>query len=426
MTLSKNNSEQNKVIKTNQALIHIEHTISMMEYKLWFICLMTYRNYFEKGSKKDEDGFYYVSRSELSNLLGYRPKKEDLIGMVENLRLQPIRLNFFEKDGQTFDQRFRGMGFISEWDVGDKNLGFKFPQFLEKAIEGDEQARELFVLLNWNIFNSFTGKYEGIIYKLCKDYIGVGKTPKMSVEQFRTYLGLKDTEYKDTWDFNKRCINIPVKLINENELSDINVTVDYLRNGRKIEGLQFSAAYRSKERQPIEIPDFKPNPAFKKAKIYITPEDHSHYLSEFDSESIEKIINRANDYIESLEKKGSAKINIGAIYKKAFSEKWGLDVISKPGTLPGNLPDNNEGKPAVDETAPKVQLKTWDASLDQPLNVVRLNFPELTKEMIIEKVGNNFEKIQVLTHKLFIRCQYYKTSKKPLPALDILIDEVLK
>lgn len=420
MTRSKINSEQNKLVKTNQALIHIEHTISMMEYKLWFICLMTYRNLFEAEVKKDEDGFYYLPRSELSNLLGYRPKKEDLISMMENLRLQPIRLNFFEKDGQAFDHRFRGMGFVSEWDVGDKNVGFKFPQFLEKVIEGDAQARELFVLLNWNIFNSFTGKYEGIIYKLCKDYIGVGKTPKMTVDQFRTYLGLKDNEYKDTWDFNKRCINIPIKSINENELSDINVTVDFLRKGRKIEGLQFSAEYKNREKPLIELEEFKPHPAFKKSKIYINPEDHSRYLSLFDSESIEKIINRANEYIESLEQKGAKKINIGAIYNKAFNEKWGLDVIPKS----EGKQDDNENDSGSSGNLPSGNVKTWDSTLDQPFNVVKASFPELTKEMLIEKGGRDFDKIQVLTHKMFIRYQFYKTSKKTLPALDAFLDEI--
>lgn len=407
------------IAKTNQALIHIEHTISMMEYKLWFICLMTYRNYFEIDKQKDADGFYYLTRSELAEMVGYRPKKEDLINMMENLRLQPIRLNFFEKDGQAFDHRFRGMGFVSEWDVGDKNIGFKFPPLLEKVIEGDEQARELFVLLNWNIFNSFTGKYEGIIYKLCKDYIGVGKTPKMSIEQYRRYLGLQDKDYKDTRDFNKRCINDPIKLINNNELSDITVSVDFLRTGRKIQGVQFLANYKSSKKITI-FDEFKPHEAFKKSKIYINPEDHSRYLSLFDSESIEKIINRANEYIESLEQKGAKKINIGAIYNKAFNEKWGLDVIPKS----EGKQDDNENDSGSSGNLPNNNIRTWDSTLDQPFNVVKASFPELIKEMLIEKGGRDFDKIQVLTHKMFIRYQFYKTSKKTLPALDAFLDEI--
>lgn len=416
--------EKNKnltAVKTNQALIHIEHTISMVEYKLWFICLMTYRKYFELGQQKDEDGFFYLSRAELADVLGYRPKKEDLIDMMENLRLQPIRLNFFEKDGQAFDHRFRGMGFVSEWDVGDRNVGFKFPPLLEKVIEGDEQARELFVLLNWNIFNSFTGKYEGIIYKLCKDYIGVGKTPVMSVEQYRTYIGLEEHEYKQFFELNRWTIKKPLDVLNKSEISDLNIDVKFFNKGRKVEKIQFIAEYKNtNDKNMVLFDEFKPHEAFKKSKVYINPEDHSRYLSLFDSESIEKIINRANDYIESLEQKGAKKINIGAIYNKAFNEKWGLDVIPKS----VGKQDDNENDSGNSGNLPNNNIKTWDSTLDQPFNVVKASFPELTKEMLIEKGGRDFDKIQVLTHKMFIRYQFYKTSKKTLPALDAFLNEI--
>jgi hypothetical protein len=40
-------------------------------------------------------------------------------------------------------------------------------------MRGLDLPKAMFSLISWDIFNHFTGKHEAIIYKLCKDYIGV-------------------------------------------------------------------------------------------------------------------------------------------------------------------------------------------------------------------------------------------------------------
>ena len=60
-------------------------------------------------------------------------------------------------------------------------------------MKGLDDAKAIFHLLHWEIFSSFNGKYEAILYKLCKDYVGVQRTPYMSIDDFRHYIGLQDT-----------------------------------------------------------------------------------------------------------------------------------------------------------------------------------------------------------------------------------------
>lgn len=210
------NQSKKTLTRTPQELIHIQHSISARQYKYWFLLLKTYKDLLESGVEKDEKGFYSLSLAHISNLMGYEPVKKELKTDLEALRRQPIIINYLEKNGKPVTH---SMGFISEWKVTSTQVAFKLPSFIEDVLKGDLEARQMFLLLNWDIFNSFGGKYEAIIYKLCKDYIGVERTPYFTVEEYRHYIGLKDDEYISTDDFNKRCLKNPIKNINNNEMA---------------------------------------------------------------------------------------------------------------------------------------------------------------------------------------------------------------
>lgn len=313
------NQSKKTLTRTPQELVHIQHTISARQYKYWFLLLKTCKELLESGAEKDEKGFYSVSLAHISNLMGYEPVKKELKSDLEALRQQPIIINYLEKDGKPVTH---GMGFISEWKVTSTKIAFRLPSFVEDVLKGDLEAQKMFLLMNWDIFNSFNGKYEAIIYKLCKDYIGVGRTPYFRIEEYRDYIGLKDDEYTSTDDFNKRCLKNPIKNINNNEMSDIFVEVIFSRKGRKIIGLHFEMKY--KVTPLLEIAPLEPNPAFEKSLITIPINKQLEYLGQFSEEQIKAIIDRANDYIEKLQADGK-KASVGAIYNKAFTESWGLD-----------------------------------------------------------------------------------------------------
>lgn len=313
-------TEKNQLTKTPQELVHIQHTISARQYKYWFLLLKTYKELLESGAEKDEKGFYDVSLSHITSLMGYEPVKKELKKDLEALRQQPIIINYLEKDGKPVTH---GMGFISEWKVSSTKISFRLPSFIEKVVQGDLEAKQMFLLLNWDIFNSFGGKYEAIIYKLCKDYIGVGRTPYFTIEEYRDYIGLRDSEYRLFKELNRWTLSKPIKNINESELSDIVVKAIFDKQGRNVIGLHFEMEYKATT--PIlEIAPLEPNPAFEKSLITIPPNKQLEYLGQFSEEQIKAIIDRANDYTDKLKADGK-KASVGAIYNKAFAESWGLD-----------------------------------------------------------------------------------------------------
>lgn len=303
-------------VKTPQELVHIKHNISAVQYKYWFILIKIFQEFLSSGVEPDKDGFYSVPIAELEKMMGYDLRRKYLKDDLFALSGTAIAFNYLEKNGK---EVFYGASFLPEFKVYSKTLKFILPSFIKNILMGDEEIKKMFLVMDWNIFNSFNGKYEAIIYKLCKDYIGVGKTKYFTIEAYRDYIGLKDDEYISTDDFTKRCLRNPVKKINENELSDIIITIVYKKQGRKLIGLHFEMEYK-KDKPVLEIAPLEPNPAFEKCLIPINPQKQIEYLTRYSEEQIKAIINYVNAQNEQKEIK-----NLGGYYAKAFENGWGLD-----------------------------------------------------------------------------------------------------
>jgi Initiator Replication protein len=281
------------------------------------------RTQFDRGEKPDEDGFRYVSMAAIEAALGYVPNKSEFDRDLKRLIAEPIGVNLLEKDGK--EARYYA-SFLSEAKVSTNRIAFKFPSYLEGVMRGLEDSKAMFQLLNWSIFNHFSGKYEAVIYKLSKDYVGVSKTPYMTVEEFREYMGLKPAEYSRFNNLNLFVISGPCERINSSEVSDISVRPDYEREGRKVIGLRFLVS--RKAQATIPFPELESSPVFRFSKIHIEPATQQEYLSLRPPEEIELCIERANEYAEE-QKKAGKNTDLGAIYRKSISEGWHVSYLAK-------------------------------------------------------------------------------------------------
>lgn len=310
-------------VKAPQAIVHIKHSITLRQYKIWLVILQKYRDLHESGSVLDEEGFFRFQRKEIDSMLGYEIESSVLKSEFEKIRREPIVINYLEKDKTSVTH---GMGFISEWKISSKTIKFKLPSFLEGVMKGLDKPLAMFQLLNWQIFNHFTGKYEAIIYKLCRDYVGVKNTPYMPIDAFREYMGLKPEEYSEFKILNNYLIKKPIKNINESPISDISIKVQYRTEGRKTIGLYFVVS--KKNQSAIPFPELEQNPAFRFAKVHIEAFTQAEYLALRNPAEIELCIERANEYGEGEAGKGKEP-NYGAIYRKAIAEGWHTSYADK-------------------------------------------------------------------------------------------------
>lgn len=345
----KNNAIQKKetqeVVKAPQAVVHIKHSITLRQYKIWLVILQKYRDFYEAGEQYDEDGFYRFQKAELDKILGYETSKDEFRRDLIALRKEDIIISILEKGGEKAEE---GMGFISRWRLTSKTIAIELPPFLKNVMKGLDQPRAMFQLLNWQIFNHFSGKYEAIIYKLCRDYIGAKNTPYMTIAEFRDYMGLKPSEYEQFMDLNKFVIKKPVDKINESAVSDISVSVQYRTEGRKKLGLYFVVS--RKNQTSIPFPELEQNEAFRFAKVHIEAFTQMEYLALRKSEEIELCIERANEYGEGEAAKGKEP-NYGALYRKAISEGWHTSYADKKAKKEAVTQAKKDAKRQEDEAA---------------------------------------------------------------------------
>ncbi|MDB5794273.1 MAG: putative replication protein [Noviherbaspirillum sp.] len=309
-------------IKAPQALIHIKHKISLLQYKYWILLIRELRRQLDLGIPTDERGFRTIPMKDIAGAMGYTPNKTELWNDLLALKNETITFNFLGKDGG--ELRY-GAGFISEWAVHATRIEFKFPSFIEDVVRGLDEPKAIFQRLNWEIFNHFSGKYEAIIYKLCRDYKGVGRTPYMALEKFREYMGIAPHEYKDFRDLNKVVISGPVKTINASAVSDISVAVEFEKQSRRVVGLRFTVSSRQQEIMPLEP---EGNLAFRFAKVPLEPATQQKYLAMRTPEEIGIAIQRANEYGELQEAQGKP-VTYGALYRKAITDGWHVQVMER-------------------------------------------------------------------------------------------------
>jgi hypothetical protein len=308
-------------LKTPQSLIHVKHNMTLVQYKYWILFLHDVKRQIDAGNQPDSSRRYYIGMDDVIEMMGVKTtqKKSIIFEDLRKLKDLTVTYNVLEKDGQVAKV---GHGFISEWSVSNSRIGYILPQvFIDAMLGLDSEAKNIFQLLNWEVFNSFNGKYEAIVYKLCKDYVGIGKTPYFTVQEYREYIGLKNDEYTAMDNFTRRCVVHPVNAINESIVADIRVSVQFERQGRKVLGLRFLI-----EAKQLILPIDEEAPktdAFNLAKITIPVGEQLQYLQTMKEEEIIATIERANEYAESLTKR-QKKANMGAIYKTAFSERWGV------------------------------------------------------------------------------------------------------
>jgi len=80
-------------------------------------------------------------------------------------------------------------------------------------------------------------KYATRLYEILIAWRSTGKTPVLTINEFRKQIGVIDSEYKIISNFKLRVLEPSIKQIND--LTDIDVTYEQHKKGRTITGLSF-------------------------------------------------------------------------------------------------------------------------------------------------------------------------------------------
>lgn len=159
-----------------------------------------------------------------------------------------------------------------------------------------------------------SSKYAVRLYEIIIAWKFVGKTPMFAVDELRARLGILANEYTGLRNLKARVIDFALKQINEK--TDISVSYEQHKQGRKIVGFTFLITQKSE----------KGNTSGRKTDEHTL--DLFDNLTDLERQTIRQ---RIDEHINRLEQQGETvgEWHRGNITKKAIAERWGLDVLAE-------------------------------------------------------------------------------------------------
>jgi len=221
--------ENKRNIIKHSSAIQTSGEASLLERKAWNVLLM---NAFD--SLKSED-IFKISIGDLNKALRFNSNDYDkLRETLKILNRTQVEWNILEKDKET------------EWEVTTLLAGVKIINGIcyysyNPLIKDRLSDPKIYAKLSLFEQSLIKGKYALILWELFKDYIGIGETGWIKIENFRKLLGLKADEYTEFKILNRDIIKKAIIQLNKMSVIyiDPETGVNKKREGRNIVALKF-------------------------------------------------------------------------------------------------------------------------------------------------------------------------------------------
>lgn len=116
------------------------------------------------------------------------------------------------------------------------------------------ELKSRFTAYNLEAVSNLTSTHAIRLYELLIAWKSTGKTPKISIEDLRLRLGLKDGEYGRMTDFKRWVLDSAIKQINAH--SDIQADYEQHKTGRKITAFSFTFEQKQAPNRDPDTYDF--------------------------------------------------------------------------------------------------------------------------------------------------------------------------
>lgn len=299
---------KNLVVKDN-ALINASYNLELVEQRLILLAIVEAR---ASGKGINSNDSLTITASSYMNHFDTN----------RNTAYQALK----DACNNLFERQF---SFIEKTDKGDKVVRTRWVSrvaYVENSATVElifaPDVAPLITLLEKN-FTSYeleqvselNSKYAVRLYEIVIAWRSTGKTPMIAIDELRERLGVLDGDYQITGDFKKRVLDYALKQINEK--TDITITYEQHKNGRKIIGFTFTIKQKQKQVAKPKDTDRDPKTV-----------DMFSGFTDIERQTIQQ---RINEHIERLEAKGETvgDFHRRNIEQKAVTERWGLDVLAE-------------------------------------------------------------------------------------------------
>lgn len=216
-------------IKKHSAVVQMSNKITAQQRKAFNALI-----YIARSILKEKPGTYefQIDLATLKKLSGIESTnntqlKQALDGLVHAV----VKFNILGKDNKEIWGVF---ALLAGATIKNGIVEFGFAPQIHKTLLNPQ----IYTALDLNVIKGLDSKYSIAIYELARDYINV-EIPKMTIETFRELMGIEEKQYKNSAHLKQKVIDPAVNEVTEK--TEIAVTYDLLRKGRKVTAIKLQA-----------------------------------------------------------------------------------------------------------------------------------------------------------------------------------------
>lgn len=220
------------IVKDN-ALINASYNLDLVEQRLILLAIIEAR---ESGKGINANNPLTVHAESYINQFGVHRNTayQALKDACDDLFARQFSYQSLSEKGNVINHKSR---WVSEVAYIDNEAVVRLI-FAPAIVPLITRLEEQFTKYEIQQISNLTSAYAVRLYEILIAWRSTGKTPLITIYDFRQKIGVLETEYKRMYDFKKYVLDIALKQVNEH--TDINVKVEQHKTGRSITGFSFS------------------------------------------------------------------------------------------------------------------------------------------------------------------------------------------
>ena len=241
-----------KLVVKDNVLIDASYNLDMVEQRLILLAIVEAR---ETGKGISHDTLLevhassYITQFHVEKHTAYKVLREAAKTIFSRY------VTYHDINSETGKERTFHVRWVDK--IGyEQDSGLVFLRFSQDIVPLITRLEANFTSYEIEQISNLTSAYAIRLYELLIKWRSTGKTPMMTLSDFRGKLGIENDEYEMMSDFKKRVLDIAQSQINKH--TDITVSYEQHKAGRVITGFTFSL---KQKKQPKDV-----TPKSKKAK----------------------------------------------------------------------------------------------------------------------------------------------------------------
>ena len=237
---------KNDLVVKDNALINASYNLEVTEQRLILLSIIRARETgqgISSDSKLEIHASDYASRFDVTKEAAYNALKNAVNNLFER------KFSFKEIHKDTNKEIVVKSRWVSRIAYVD-DLATLEITFAPDVVPLITRLEKHFTSYQLKQVAQLTSKYAIRLYEFLIAWRDVGKTPVISLSEFRERLGLEMNEYQKMVNFKSRVLEPAIKQINE--LTDIHVKYEQYKTGRSISALSFTFKHKKIDSIPSE------------------------------------------------------------------------------------------------------------------------------------------------------------------------------